>query len=813
MIIEHEHPYPGIRRRLSIRVAQATWREWAAALLLLTALVAFGAIVHRHYPIQHWLFWRYAGYWGATVAATAGMLGCGCRTVTQVFRVRLSTFELTVTAMAVGLFEFELAMQLLGAAHLFRSAIFFLLPVSFLALGWGSLVDLGRRWRRVQASLPRLSTRGWVAVTFGVAVLCMIYFLALSPHNVQFDSRWKHMSLAEDWVAWGGLRRKDEGGLFSSRPHMTSLLYAWSFLAPGARLFDKMLLCAHLEVALFVLTTVVGVPAIVRRLVPRIDPRLAWCVRFLFPGVLLYDSSVSGGTDHFGALFGVPAVLLLFRLLKDFSVRPAVLLATVLTGACLVKETIAIQLVPFPAAVVCCRALYLTWRGRRGPSQASQVTESAGRAAPWLIPIAALATMVVLSAPLWLENLIWYGDPLYPSLSRFFSPEPWSEVAAYRFKWGYLDEQMWAPSRDLKGLLQTLGTLATFSFIPNDWPALHGRVPVFGSLFTLLLPLLLLCRGTRRIWLLVGWIHCAVFVWFSVHHQDRYLQGIMPIIAAATTAMIVLVWRQLGRAAQVGMVALVGLQLVWGGDVYFIQTHSLAGSPIKRAVDLLSAGYSGDYSKRFDVQGRYRAVGSKLPPDARLLLHETNINLGTGVTTVLDSHGWQYAIEYGEQTSPRAVFDMLRQLNVTHVYAMPNSKGTDSIGGDIRFYDLVLRRGQHKQSVAGGTLLTLGEPPKGPFDDSVVMLSCGTDYKPGAYRVNDLSTQPFGPRLKSLPAPRMPAKDAETAADLIGSVEYVVLDRRCRLGALETLESGYQRLTTRKKRRLPGYEIWARKRR
>ena len=43
---------------------------------------------------------------------------------------------------------------------------------------------------------------------------------------------------------------------------------------PGARLFDKMLLCAHLELVVFLVTTLVGIPALVRRLIPKADPRV-----------------------------------------------------------------------------------------------------------------------------------------------------------------------------------------------------------------------------------------------------------------------------------------------------------------------------------------------------------------------------------------------------------------------------------------------------------------------------------------------------------------------------------------------------------
>jgi hypothetical protein len=783
------------------------WRATAVLVVLLLSLGFFASVVNRHYPFEHWLFFRYATYWLCTGVFLAGVLGVGQLTLVRLFKLRLPIHEQTVIALALGLFEFELAMLLIGVLQRFHTALFFAVPLAFLVGGLPGIRALTRSWLGVyRHARPRLGPIGLMAAAFGVIVFAMIYFSALTPENVQFDSRWKHMSLAEDWVAWGGLRRREEGWLFSARPHMTSLLYSWAFLLPKARLFDKMLLCAHLELAIFAVTTLVGIPALVRRLLPRIDPRAVWAVRFLFPGVLLYDSSLSAGADHIGALFGVPAALCLFRTWRRLELRPTLLLAAVLAPAVLVKETIALMLVPFPALAVCVRAGMLAVQRLRGRADPEDLKNA------WRSPLAAAGLALLLTTPLWLENLIWYGDPLYPSLHRFFSPRPWSEAAAYRFTWGYQDAQMWAPDRNLKGLLETLSQLFWYSFDPHDWKKFHRDVPVFGSLFTLLLACLPFCRGARRVWVLVGWVHLAIFAWYSVHHQDRYLQGILPLMASATAAILVLVWRQYGYVVRSALVGLVAFQLVWGGDVYFFQTHAMARSPLKKSIDLLSAGFEKKYEARFAVQSSYQAIGALLPKKARLLLHETNINLGTGVTTVLDNPGWQYAIEYGEAKSPGAVHDQFVKLGVTHVFARTEkSKGSDSIAGDIRFFDYLRRRATEKTSVSGGILVTVGERPEGEFDDSVALLSCGKDYAPGLYEVGDLSIQPFGPRARSLPAPRREASIPEDADALIEAAEYVVIDMSCFEGAPAGLRNSHSLLIKRKaSKAFRAYEIWAR---
>jgi hypothetical protein len=775
--------------------------------VVLSATALFGWVVHQNYPIDEWLFWHYAVYWVATGTWLAGVLGVGHQIVTRTFRLALPTHEATVTALAVGLFAFELAMLVLGIAHAFRGLAFFAVPVAFLAGGFSGLRQLLGRWRALfTRTRPHLGLVGLASIAFGLLVFAMIYFAALTPENVQFDSRWKHMSLAEDWVAYGGLRRRDEGWLFAARPHMTSLLYSWAFLLPHARLFDKMLLCAHLELAIFAVTTLVGIPALVRRLVPRADPRVVWAARFLFPGVLLYDSSLSAGADHIGALFGVPAAFLLLKTWKRLELRPTLLLATVLAGAVLVKETVALMLVPFPALCVVVRATGLLVQKLRGRASAEDARNA------WVSPLAAAGVALALTAPLWLENLVWFGDPLYPSLHSLFSPRPWSPDAAYRFEWGYQEAQMWAPARDLEGLRQTFSALFTYSFEPHDWKKFHRDVPVFGSLFTLLVFCLPFCRGTPRVWALVGWVHLAIFAWFSVHHQDRYLQGILPLMAAATAAMLVLVARQHGPVVRVALGALIGLQLVWGGDVYFFQTHAMARSAPKKSIDLLSSGFENRGDARFAIQSSFQAIGKDLPRRSRLLLHETNINLGTGKTTVLDNPGWQYGIEYGKTKSPAEMHDLFTALGVTHVFGKTEkSKGSDSIAGDIRFFDYLRRHGKNPRSVSGGLLVEVGDKPEGPFEDTVGVLSCGRDYAPGLYHVEDLSTPPYGPRTKSLPKPRAAAHLPDDAADLVRQSEFVVVNPQCLDGNVPGLHEQHTLLIRRNAGKSIGaYEIWAR---
>jgi hypothetical protein len=179
---------------------------------------------------------------------------------------------------------------------------------------------------------------------------------------------------------------------------------------------------------------------------------------------------------------------------------------------------------------------------------------------------------------------------------------------------------------------------------------------------------------------------------------------------------------------------------------------------------------------------------------------------------VLDNPGWQYAIEYGTQKSPAEVHALLAGLGVTHLHAKTDkTKGTDSLGGDIRFHDYLRRYAENLQQLPSGMLGELGDAPEGPFDDSVAVLSCGQDYAPGLYQVTDLSTPPFGPRLKELPAPREPATLPADASRLIAQAEFVVVNPKCFQGGAPGLRSNHTLLVKRNgSRSMSPYELWVR---
>jgi hypothetical protein len=734
--------------------------------LLLLSTVGFAGFYGRFYPIQHWLFWRYAGYWLACLLWSAGCVSSGYALVRRLRGTPLPFTETLCLSFAAGVVLFYLAMNLLGALGGLHAAAFFALPALMIALGARPLWRFGHRYvrhlrhRAAGRRAPSLLQAAiWV---FGLAVVAMIYFKLLTPENVQFDARWKHLALAEQYAHLGRIPRFAEGWTVATNPHLASMLFTWAFLLPGATLFDQVELAAHMELTCFI-WTLATIPPAVRLLVPGARASASWAARLLFPGVLLYDSSLAGGADHIAALFALPVFILMLRSVPSLAPGRLALLALMMAGAAMPKLTAGMLLVPGPVLVI---AGAFVWRAVRE------------RRICWQGPVAATAVALAATAFFWLRNWIWYGDPLYPSLHEHLSLRPWTQDAATLFEWGYKEYQFWRPSRDWAGLLKTLGVSLTFSFVPHDYARYHRDVPVFGSLYTLLLLCLPFLRKAKRIWLLVILTQVAICTWFWIHHQDRYLQTLMPWMATVTAALIIRLW-DTGWASKLTLAALIATQLVIGGDVYFLQSHAMIKSPIKRVNDLLSAGYAKRYEERLDVFKPWTKLRDALPEDAKVLLHDNHVHLGLSRATTSDWGGWQFGISYGRLRSPAELWDLYRDLGVTDlVWEHQLSKGWDSIAGDLVFFDFALKRTVDRRRLGGHRIGHMPDrrPADTPYGE-VVFLGCGDTYASGLYELSQMTTPVFGPERRDFPAPSVSAED--DIEPLLERADFVVVDPKC----------------------------------
>ncbi|MGB8221287.1 MAG: hypothetical protein WCF10_01810, partial [Polyangiales bacterium] len=403
------------------------------------------------------------------------------------------------------------------------------------------------------------------------------------------------------------------------------------------------------------------------------------------------------------------------------------------------------------------------------------------------------------------------------SLHQYFTPRPWTEDATNLFDWGYTNFQFWRPTRDWKGLLESLRALFTFSFVPHDYPRFHGKVPVFGSLFTLLTLCLPFLKNTKRIWGLVALTLSAVFFWYSVHHQDRYLQTVAPWMATVTAAIIICIW-QTNWISRAALSVLILTQVLIGADVYFIRAHAMIQSPIKQAADLLAAGHQGNYDRRLKVFSDWVAVRNALPDDAHVLLHDNHLHLGLSRRTTSDWSTWQYGISYGRLDSAREVWNLLHGLGVTHlVWQDRVSKGYDSIAGDLVFFDFALRHALERKKVGQYWVARMpdGPPPATSFGP-VAFFGCDDLYASGLYRFSEMTVPVFGPDRHNFPPPLVSAGDRSAEA-LLEDAKYVVIDPKCANAIDARLSSkGFQYVAQRqlqnmdRKERRPSWKLYTR---
>src|SRR4029079_19153728 len=85
----------------------------------------------------------------------------------------------------------------------------------------------------VRAARFRPSALSLAALLFGVVGLLLVYVPILTPHNVQHDARWYHLTIAQQYAAAGAITRFPEGWFLGAYPHLASLLYTWAMLMPA----------------------------------------------------------------------------------------------------------------------------------------------------------------------------------------------------------------------------------------------------------------------------------------------------------------------------------------------------------------------------------------------------------------------------------------------------------------------------------------------------------------------------------------------------------------------------------------------------
>lgn len=689
-------------------------RSWAPGVVpLVIGLVAlwlfFGIVVAQD-PASNWVVGRYlgvmllAGLWGGS-ALCGGFFLTGKLELTAIpLRERL------VFSFALGLIAWALLVVSMGLLGVLGKAMFFAMPLFFYGVGGLPLLATLRRAsrlrRQVRAQPPRVLDR--VLFGFGLICVALIWVSLLTPRNLMYDARWYHLSLAEQFAVSGRVYRLDEGWFNGTMPHLTTWLQTWSFLSPFGHLFDRLELAAHVEFVVF-LATLASLPVLIDALLPR--PRLgsSWALRFLFPGVLLYDSSLGGGADHVLAFWAVPLFLALRRFWKRPTTTHGVLFGAIAGAAALTKYQ-ALFLLMGPALAVTARvALSLVQKARRHFLKPALITAGVALA---------------VSSPHWGLNALWHHNPVYPYLSNVFPSTPMSEGIE-----PHISEVAWQPKGTTKEkLVETAKATLRFGFESHDWETFHGSRPVYGSLFLIAMALLAFAFRRRAVLALGLSTWVAVPLWYWTQHQDRYLQAIAPWCTVVVAVVFAGVWRRfvLARPAVVG---LVGLQLLHTADLPTLPVHSsLNAHPVTDVLALLSSNDGAAPEKLIDSHYSISRLDPLIPREAKVLVHEVHIHLGLQRAAVRDHVQRQGAIAYSVLGDTGSVVEKLRSLGVTHVLWTPTPAGQQLIGDDLVFLRFTQHAVSEVKSLNDGFVVGTLTGKQAPKPQQVLVLTCTTEH-------------------------------------------------------------------------------------
>jgi hypothetical protein len=740
--------------------------------------------LNGHYPVRSWLVWAYVQIWLISAAWTLACLSGGHAILRRVRGLSLPLREHLLFAFACGVLEFAVGIFLIGLAGKLGPVAFVAWPLAMMTSGLRPLVRLGRRAsRRIRQArrrpgLSRPSVGAYAIFFFGAVGVLALYLNILTPSNIAYDVRWYHLALAEHYAAAHAITRFREGWFPGALPQLASYLYTWAFLLPGNGLFTHVELATHLEFVIF-LATLASIPLLARFLLRGTRVPLSWAAVFLFPGILVYDSTLNGAADHVLAFWAVPLFLAAGRCWRNWTKHDACLLAAMAAGAALTKYQAIYMLVPIPLALAARTAL-LAWQRRSAAMALASCASGAG-------------LFALLTSIHWLKNLLWYGDPFYPLFHDVLRVRPWSpdvDPMALAKADGFIPLGTFSHR-----LFESARSMVTFAFEAHDWAPFHRDWPVFGFLFTLFLPYLVLLKGGWRIRALAGATLIGLFVWYWTYHEDRYLQSLLPWMAAVVAVVIWRLWHA-GIVARLSVIPLIALQIAWGGDHYFIPSHSMIGQqPLRLSIDMIAGGYEGRFAERFQPPSDLVAAGKTLPRSARVLIHEQHPRLGIGVPAVSDARGTQAGLSYRRARSPRDLWEQLRALGVTHVLWPAWPMGLEAWADETVFYGFVTKHLVAATNVGGFVLGALSDkpPPDVPYG-AVALLGC------------QIAERVSLPEVDAAIATTTPLPPAADLAAMVRGVDFIVIESACRARFPSIDQQPFQLATARS-----GWETWIRR--
>ncbi len=663
---------------------------------------------------------------------------------------------------AAGLAAFTILISTLGWAQLLMTETFFLLPLLMILTGARTLVE---EWieRRRLGRVP-FTALELVVGAFGVACIFLLCLQVLDPNNINFDARWYHLRVAERYALAEGMMRSTEGDQLLTLPQGASLIYTWAFMAPLTIFEDKLILAMHMELTA-VLGTLALIPAMVRVLMPTLDPRtarFAWVVFFFFPSVFIYDTGLMGGADHIVAVWGLAVPLALWQA-RDRKSYESWALVGLLGVGLLSKYTAVYLLVPMVPLLL----IDWAWRWRKAGKAFTQ-REKLG-------PVLAMGMVLVFTAPYWLRNWIWYGNPVYPAGSSIFPNRPWAQDAA-AWNFYYKVANTWTTTGTLSyRAKETVQSLVNYPLQPYTWGDMVENQSVFGFSFLVSLLAIPFIKPKWRVAIVALMLNGSIAVWFNTHqHHMRYLTVAMPLMGCVAAAVALHLWSLRTYVGRVAVLVVVGAHLAAFGDVPFRRTHGMNGrrSPIESSLEYIALkGHRG-----WSV-GDWLDMAKSLPPRAMPVVHGVRAPLGMGRQSIADFVTLQFGLDYGRQGSASGAWEKLRQLGGTHLVWGSASTQFESVAGEAFFYGIASRTTERRNY---GTYY-VGELPMQPPDElgeGILYLGCAL-YEPGLYKAAALAEPlaPFDyPYPTAVPTQRVTTADWQAQ---LPRATYVVMENAC----------------------------------
>jgi hypothetical protein len=741
-------------------------RSLVAGGLAIWSAVFLANWLARSQPLSKWFFFDLATIWLWNLYLSLACVVAGQRVVRTLLPSRDRTvLETVALSFPVGLVLFVMGMYAGGFLGLYGRVFAVALPLVLIAAGAESAI---LAWSDRTRARPILTLQGLPLVlsVLGVLLLGVLYLGVISPDAINYDASWVHMVIPQDYAREGRIIAFP-GDQVKNVPHFQAMVATWGFLVPGLPIPAlRWMMALHLEFMVFV-WTLVGVAATTRWLAAR-EIAGTWVAFALFPSIYVYDSNLGGASDHFLALFSVPLVLVADKVLRHFDRRTAVLGGLIAGGAVLSKFQAIYVLGPLAVWAVVRVVVSL-------------VRRLSGDATSPSLPVMAkaigltAAVAVVVTLPHFLSNWVFYSNPMYPFLSEVFrGSHPAVSDGAMQAKMVVADWN-WKPPAELgERLSKGLRMMFTFSFEPHY--SFVNNLPVFGSVFTLSLPLLVAIKGARRLWLGAAIAMGAVLMWALSYWVDRNLQTFMPVLVAVTAAILIRAW-ELGWLARLGVSALVVIQIAWATPLYFSGNDRMTG-----ALTMLRAAMDGRARDQLaNYRSQYVALGEALPKKAVVLLHTQHIMLGIDRTVYLDWIGFQTIIDYRTFKTPRDMYDHLRKIGVTHIVLTPGLRPSFTRQEEAIFDVFIQRYGTEKQHFSDLTVFKMPDsPPPVEAPYQVVMVGI-SGYPDGLYPVTALGNCFSYPPIMQYQA--APSRTAPSPASLLDDANVVMVGTQAALDA------------------------------